>query len=154
MEGNNPDDNDVWTPPESTQEPYPSDNNVVYTSGSVTYPASSSGHYATGTHFEQYQPDDARDVSTGNEAMSSYSAIQAPDGAQLIAAPSVVSSSLHQSGFPMHQVVLSSDHRVLTVQRVISPVDCTVSQSSLSLQESQPTHALLTPVSKISYSDQ
>lgn len=48
--------------------------------------------------YERISPvDEYRDVSTGNEAMSSYSAIQAPDGAQLIAAPSVVSSSLHQS---------------------------------------------------------
>ena len=45
-----------------------------------------------------------------------------------------------------------SDPRLLTVQRVSSPVDNTVSQSALGLQhqdsceDQQPTHAMLTPV--------
>lgn len=48
-------------------------------------------------------------------------------------------------------MVLDQDHRVVAVQRVISPADCTVSQSSLSLRqdgsEAQPNTALLPVVS-------
>lgn len=55
--------------------------------------------------------------------------------------------------YPVHQVVFQGgDHRIMTVQRVNSPVDTTVSQSALGLQhqdsveDQQPTHAMLTPV--------
>lgn len=54
-------------------------------------------------------------------------------------------------GYQVHHVVMDSD-RLVTVQRVASPVDCSAgpsSVSSMSHQETltpQPTHAILTPV--------
>ena len=60
-------------------------------------------------------------------------------------------STSTQQGYQMHHVVLDSD-RMVAVQRVVSPVDCSAgpsSASSMSHQEAlapQPTHAILTPV--------
>lgn len=64
---------------------------------------------------------------------------------------SVDSSTLTQMGYQVHHVVMDSD-RLVTVQRVVSPVDCSAGPSNVSSmthQETlapQPTHAILTPV--------
>ncbi|XP_050415842.1 PR domain zinc finger protein 10 [Patella vulgata] len=72
-----------------------------------------------------------REVPTGSEGISSYSGVQA-DSAQLITPSAVDSSTLnvHQGGYHM---ILDPGNR-LVVQRVVSPADCSVSQSTLSLR--------------------
>ncbi|XP_052061539.1 PR domain zinc finger protein 10-like isoform X1 [Mytilus californianus] len=198
MDENSHDDNEVWTPPESTQEPYPMSyeqprasssyqSNVVYSTSTLTFPVSSTQNVQSyGSQFipqEYHHPDSARGLpytdgsyhitasqsqiyqaaQSSFDRMSpvedyrpsgsdniSYSGL-GPDSGQLITGV-VDSSTLHQS-YPVHQVVFQgSDHRIMTVQRVNSPVDTTVSQSALGLQhqdsveDQQPTHAMLTPV--------
>lgn len=60
-------------------------------------------------------------------------------------------SFFQTQGYQVHHVVMDSD-RLVTVQRVVSPVDCSAGPSNVSSmthQETlapQPTHAILTPV--------
>ncbi|XP_071095824.1 PR domain zinc finger protein 10-like [Haliotis cracherodii] len=115
------------------------------------YSGSQSDVYqAAHSTYERISPvDDYREVAAaaGSDGISSYSTIQPAETAQVIRMSAVDSSSLQQQGYQVHQVVLDQDHRVVAVQRVISPADCTVSQSSLSLRqdgsEAQPNTALL-----------
>lgn len=78
------------------------------------------------------------EVVSGNEAIATYSALRTADGTQLIAAPTVDSTTLHPQGIQVHHVML--EDQLLTVQRVMSPVDCTVSQSTLSHHHDQDPH--------------
>lgn len=95
---------------------------------------------------------ESREVPTGSDPISSYSGMQA-EVSGMLAAPSVDSSTLGP-GYVSH-VVMNSDHqRVMTVQRVISPVDCTVSQSAINManadqQHQQQTHTILAPVTSV-----
>ncbi|KAL5020480.1 hypothetical protein ScPMuIL_003372 [Solemya velum] len=80
------------------------------------------------------------------ENMPTYSTMQPADGSHMIATPTVDSSTLQASAYPVQHVVLNDGGHV---QRVISPVDCTVSQSALGLHrqdsqhEAEPAQALL-----------
>lgn len=194
MDDNSQDDNEVWTPPESTQEPYPMSydqpreassyqSNVVYSTSTLSYPSSSTHNVQSySAHYvpqEYHHPDSARGLpfAEGSYHITAsqsqiYQAAQSsfdrmspvedyrPSGSESITYSGLAaditgvvdSSTLHQ-GYPVHQVVFQgSDHRLLAVQRVNSPVDNTVSQSALGLQhqdsveDQQPTHAMLTPV--------
>ncbi|XP_061165396.1 PR domain zinc finger protein 10-like isoform X1 [Saccostrea echinata] len=100
------------------------------------------------TTYDRLSPTSYREIPTDNEAIS-YSSLQPQEGSQLIS--SVDSSTISQMGYQMHHVVMDAD-RLVTVQRVVSPVDCSAgpsSVSSMSHQESLnqlPTHTILTPV--------
>ncbi|OWF49618.1 PR domain zinc finger protein 10-like isoform X1 [Mizuhopecten yessoensis] len=90
-----------------------------------------------------------REVPSGSDPISSYSGMQA-EASSMLTAPSVDSSTLGP-GYNVSHVVMNSDHqRVMAVQRVISPVDCTVSQSAMANQDQQhQTHTLLAPVTSV-----
>lgn len=172
------DDNseDKWIAPDSTNETYPV--TVPYTSAPVslyshptynshfrsqdrgqqatyeqpTYQISQSQQFyqpaSSNVSYERLSPNSYREIPTDNEPIS-YSNLQQPEGSQLIT--SVDSSTLTQMGYQVHHVVMDSD-RLVTVQRVVSPVDCSAGPSNVSSmthQETlapQPTHAILTPV--------
>ena len=72
MDENSPDDNEVWTPPESTQEPYPLgydqprgssyQSNAVYSSSQLTFPSSSTQNvqsYSSQFIPQDFQPPDS-----------------------------------------------------------------------------------------------
>ncbi|GAB1602871.1 PR domain zinc finger protein 10-like [Argonauta hians] len=81
---------------------------------------------------EEYQ---GGEVVSGSDGIATYSTLQTANGAQLIAAPTVDSTTLQHATFQAHHVI---NDGLMTVQRV-SPVDCTVSQSTLSLQTDHDT---------------
>ncbi|XP_070202868.1 PR domain zinc finger protein 10-like isoform X2 [Littorina saxatilis] len=85
----------------------------------------------------------ARQNHNDSEAIPAYPGIAADNGAQIITASTVDSSSLQQG-----YLVLDQDNRVVAVQRVGSPADCTVSQSTIDVGQDggdgQPSTSLLT----------
>ncbi|XP_014768414.1 PR domain zinc finger protein 10 [Octopus bimaculoides] len=84
--------------------------------------------------FERISPVDefqSGEVVSGSDGIATYSTLQTANGTQLIAAPTVDSTTLQHATFHGHHVM---NDNLMAVQRVVSPVDCTVSQSTLSLQ--------------------
>lgn len=73
MDENSQDDNEVWTPPESTQEPYPLayeqprgssyQSNVVYSTSQLTYPSSSTQNVQS--YGAQFMPQDFQSPDSG-----------------------------------------------------------------------------------------
>ncbi|XP_053372828.1 PR domain zinc finger protein 10-like [Mercenaria mercenaria] len=77
-------------------------------------------------------------VGSGNEAqvqMANYSNMDNDNDAYGSAQPVASSSVCDQTGYPVHQLIVDAQNRIVAVQRVISPdVDSTVSQSVNSMQ--------------------
>ncbi|KAH9504327.1 hypothetical protein Btru_064637 [Bulinus truncatus] len=102
---------------------------------------------AHSTYGQDNISQDFRDAGEDSEATPSFSSAQQLSdnqvtvnaANQLVSAPVVDSSTLQQG----YQFVYDAENRVITVQRVMSPSDCTVSQSSLSFESSEAQANLL-----------
>ncbi|KAI8775497.1 PR domain zinc finger protein 10 [Biomphalaria glabrata] len=101
---------------------------------------------AHSTFGQAINSQDYRSLGEDSEATPSYSGSQhlsnevtVNTASQLVSAPVVDSSTLQQG----YQLVFDAENRVITVQRVMSPSDCTVSQSSLSFENSEAQASML-----------
>ncbi|KAL3887286.1 hypothetical protein ACJMK2_027229 [Sinanodonta woodiana] len=122
-----------------------------YRSGRYSNEAGVRAHYSgafeiTGSNGEVYQApessyerispvDEYRDVTSVGDSLATYAPL-ASDVSSFATPQPVDSSTLSQSGYQVHHLVVDSENRVLAVQRVISPDDHSVSQSSTTIGQS------------------
>ncbi|CAL1545396.1 unnamed protein product [Lymnaea stagnalis] len=108
-----------------------------------TYQSAAHSTYGRSTPVQDY-----KDMGDDSEATPSFSNSQQMSvesqaavnvASQLIETSAVDSSSLQQC----YQLVFDAGNRLMTVQRVMSPSDCTVSQSTLSFDSSEAQASLL-----------